>query len=232
MITCKSCKESLHESNFYKSNRTYSGYRGTCKRCASKQAKDRYGKNKKFVGHNQGNLEMPTQDELKEMFDYHPEGGFVRKIARGPQKAGDALFGKIEKHGYKRIAINYNLYLTHRLIWKWHYGTEPKFIDHINHDRSDNRIENLREVNKNENARHQVLPSNNTSGFYGIRWHEYYGQKGVWVVTITVNRKRKTKRCETLLEVVEEYEKMAAKYHGEFAKDKIRHNRELFESMK
>lgn len=230
MIICKSCKKSLHESNFYKSKITSSGYRGTCKQCAAKQAKNRYKKNKKFVGHNQENLEMPSQSDLNKMFDYHASGGFIRKIARGTQKVGDSVFGKLETNGYRRMPINYSLYLIHRLIWKWHYGDEPEFIDHINHDRTDNRIENLRKVSKNENARHQLLPSNNTSGFYGIRWHEYGGRKGAWTVAITVNHKRKTKRCKTLSEAIDEYERVANKYHGEFAKDKIEHNRRVFES--
>lgn len=230
MITCKACKESLPESEFYKSSRTISGLRGSCKKCCSTQAKIRYDKKKVFAGHNQQNLSMPTQKELKEMFDYHPDGGFIRKIPRGTQKVGDSVFGKLEANGYRRTPINYSLYLIHRLIWRWHYGDEPEFIDHINHDRTDNRIENLRKVSKSENARHQVLPSNNTSGFYGIRWHEYYAQKGVWVVSVTVNHKRKTKRCKTLSDAIDEYERIANKYHGEFAKDKILHNRNLFES--
>lgn len=232
MITCNSCKIELDESSFYKAPKSKSGYRGTCKACCSSQAKSRYNKNKTFVGHNQRNLPMPTQEELKSIFDYHCDGGFVRKIARGTQKIGDHVFGKLEKSGYRRIPINYNLYCAHRLIWKWHYGTEPEFIDHINHNRDDNRIENLREVSKSQNCQYQNLPSNNTSGFYGIRWHEYYGQKGCWVVSITNNHEKHQMRCGSLDEAIEKYESLAMELHGEFAKDKIAHNRKVFESMK
>ncbi len=231
MQTCKSCQKEKPYDSFYKSTRCISGYRGTCKSCCAISSKARYDQNNILVGCNQSNLPMPTQAELKNLFEYHSDGYFIRKTAKGRSKKGSMVNGKVERSGYRRLGINYNMYLLHRLIWKWHCGSEPEFIDHINRNRLDNRIENLRECTKSDNARNQVLPKNNTSGFYGIRWHEYYGQAGCWVVKVSHNGTKTTKRCDSLLEAVNAYEKIAAKHHGEFALDKIAHNRRVFDSM-
>ena len=140
MKKCIKCDIEKSESEFYKWK---GSLRGSCKQCCAKSAKERGKAHAQSVGHNKKNLSMPSQEQLKELFDYHADGYFIRRISRGTQRAGSKVEGKLEAHGYRRMNINYNLYLTHRLIWMWHYGTEPKFIDHINHNRVDNRIENL-----------------------------------------------------------------------------------------
>lgn len=59
-------------------------------------------------------------------------------------------------------------------------------IDHINHDRSDNRIQNLRMVTKISNGRNLTKKINNTSGVTGVSW---YKSRGKWRVQIMVDRK-------------------------------------------
>jgi len=139
-MICKRCKLDQDISNFYKSSKTISGYRGTCKKCASEQAAARYDKNKTFIGHNQGKLSLPSQEWLRDNYDYHPDGGFIRLKPRGNQKAGSLLFGKKEESGHMRMPINYDSILVHRVVWKWHNGDEPDLIDHINGNGSDFRI--------------------------------------------------------------------------------------------
>lgn len=65
-----------------------------------------------------------------------------------------------------------------------HYGNWPQHIDHINGDRLDNRIENLREVDRAENMKNMRMPADNTSGFVGVTRH--YEK---WKAQITVNGK-------------------------------------------
>jgi hypothetical protein len=60
---------------------------------------------------------------------------------------------------------------AHRVAWAIHFGEWPKFIDHINGDKTDNRIENLRAVSFVENTRNRKRPTNNSSGHAGIYWH-------------------------------------------------------------
>lgn len=82
--------------------------------------------------------------------------------------------GSMDNHGYLRTTVNYHKYLVHRLIYKLH---NPEFdlesdlvIDHINRNRTDNRIENLRAVTKAENNRNRDLP----------RGVSYCKQTGKW----------------------------------------------------
>ncbi len=66
---------------------------------------------------------------------------------------------------------------AHRVAWVVYYGKWPKGqIDHINGDRADNRIGNLRDVNSSKNSRNSKMKSNNTSGHNGIYWYERYGK--------------------------------------------------------
>jgi hypothetical protein len=93
-----------------------------------------------------------TQERIRDLFDYDSETGhLIRKYTMGGQKPGIA--DSMRNDGYYRVSIFGKRYLSHRIVWLWNKGYFPKKeIDHINHDRADNRIENLREVSTKENA--------------------------------------------------------------------------------
>lgn len=76
--------------------------------------------------------------------------------------------------GYLIIWLDGKLYRLHRIIWKMYYGEDPKhFIDHINGDRSDNRIVNLRDATHSENNRNRAkISDKNTTGYTGIIYCE------------------------------------------------------------
>lgn len=68
------------------------------------------------------------------------------------------------------------------------YGHWPKgHLDHINRDRTDNRIENLRDITPAENQHNSNVLKNNTSGFRGVNWSSDMGK---WVAKICINRKQ------------------------------------------
>lgn len=229
-MICKRCKVDQDISNYYKSNRTISGYRGTCKSCAAEQAANRYKKTKNFIGHNQGNLPIPDQEWLKDNYDYHENGGFIRLKSRGSQKGGSLLFGKKEKTGYMRMPINYDMFSVHRVIWKWHNGSEPEFIDHINGNRSDNRIENLRSVTKVENAANRTLSKNNTSGFFGVKEYNYGGvDKFAWAIRY---KGRKYQGYElTLKDAVTKYIEVAKELNHALLIRRIKHNENALKAL-
>ena len=79
-------------------------------------------------------------------------------------------------HRYKHGSIFGYKYTAHRVIWAMHYGEWPDQVDHINHDKADNRIENLRTVTHSENARNRKLNKNNTSGHAGVTWRSAGGK--------------------------------------------------------
>ena len=128
-----------------------------------------------------------TYERAHELFYYNPETGFIhRKIYRSPNaKAGDRAGSKT--HGYLEIAYNNRSYMVHRVIWLMIYGDWPEQIDHINHDRSDNRIENLRSVTPLENKRNNTKQKNNGSGLSGVRWD---ATRGKWEAYIHVHKKK------------------------------------------
>ena len=115
---------------------------------------------------------MMNEDLLKELFEYD---GFnlLWKVKKADRTKIGSIAGWIEKGsnmGYRRIEINGKKYPAHRLILMWHGIKVPKEldVDHINHDRADNRIENLRLVTRLENMRNKKLYKNNKSGQHGI----------------------------------------------------------------
>ncbi len=128
-----------------------------------------------------------TVDLLKHLFDYDKETGNLlwKRQSSKVVKVGD-IAGTLKSHGYLCVGINYNSYRAHRLIFLMHKGYLPKTIDHINGDKLDNRIENLRAATVGQNQHNRKTNSNNTSGYKGVSWHKACNK---WVARITLERK-------------------------------------------
>lgn len=87
--------------------------------------------------------------------------------------------GTVGKNGYRYISLSKSYYLAHRIVWLLEYGSLPPKgceIDHINRNRLDNRLENLRSVSRYENNRNKDMNKNNTSGVTGVVWHKASGK--------------------------------------------------------
>ena len=128
-----------------------------------------------------------TQKRLKELLHYNPSTGvFTWLIRRGGTAKIGTIAGSKCKRGYVAIAIDLKLYRAHRLAWLYVYGYLPEHgIDHIKRDRSDNRIEKLREASSQCNTRNTGNWSINTSGVKGVFWQK---ARGKWQSQITVNK--------------------------------------------
>ena len=100
---------------------------------------------------------MITQFRLKELLDYLPDTGeFVWKISH-PRAGKGRIAGAKDYHGYVVIRLDTVLYKAHRLAWLYVKGEWPeKGLDHINQNKSDNRIENLEWVTRKENVLHAI----------------------------------------------------------------------------
>jgi len=93
--------------------------------------------------------------KLLEVIDYNPETGHFNWKAKRPRcryKAGDRAGCYIKHLGYRTIEVLGKRVLEHRLAWFYTHGVWPKVIDHINRNRSDNRLANLRDVSYSKNA--------------------------------------------------------------------------------
>jgi hypothetical protein len=128
-----------------------------------------------------------TQAELKDLLHYNPDTGiFTRNRTCGGYKKGGES-GCLNGHGYRCIGINNKLYKRSRLAWLYVYGYFPEnLIDHIDRDKSNDRITNLREASPSCNVHNRSAPSTNTSGIKGVRWS---GNR--WKASICVNGKIK-----------------------------------------
>lgn len=107
---------------------------------------------------------MHTVEHLRTNYGYNPETGLFYRKAR-PQR----VCGTLRKDGYVVINWNYKLHLAHRMAWLYVYGEWPtQEIDHIDLNRNNNRISNLRDVPRWVNHLNCGRQSNNTSGYIGI----------------------------------------------------------------
>ena len=134
--------------------------------------------------------------EVRDLIDYNPDTGVLTWKTRSNLKpkagswnernAGNVLSTRDSK-GYIVIQIYKKKYRAHRIAWLIHYGEWPKLnLDHKNLDKTDNRIENLREATVAQNGHNVGLTTRNSSGHRGIYWHKLANK---WSVSICVNRK-------------------------------------------
>ena len=124
-------------------------------------------------------------EQARRLFRYDAEVGALFWSARHSNAIKlDRPAGKLDR-GYWSVMVGGKLYRAHRIIWAMHYGAWPDGqIDHINHDRADNRIENLRVVSHLDNHRNMSRFKNSTTGIAGVKFDGRYGS---WVARITVN---------------------------------------------
>lgn len=106
----------------------------------------------------------------RDAFEY-VDGRLLAKFKSQNYSVGDVVGSICKTHGYVIVGHGKKLYQAHRLVWEMFNGPIPKglYIDHINGIRSDNRIDNLRVVNKATNARNRRLPCNNKTGIQGVK---------------------------------------------------------------
>lgn len=90
-------------------------------------------------------------DRLRELVCYLPRSGMF--FRRNPLHGRCPVLGRLSADGYRTLFLDTRLYLAHRLAWLYVHGEWPAgVIDHINGDRADNRVANLRVVTPWQNA--------------------------------------------------------------------------------
>ena len=155
-----------------------------------------------------------TQSLLKNHLRY--EDGFLywTDFSIRPN-AKDTALGNLLPNGYVYMKFFKKSTYVHRLIFLLHHGYLPKYVDHINGNKQDNRSENLREATRCQNMMNVGKTALNTSGFKGVSFHK---RSNKWIAQIKQNKKHfYLGSFETAEEAHESYKRKAIELHGDYA---------------
>ena len=133
---------------------------------------------------------MLTYETAMEFFRYEPSSGklFWKKTLSSRVNVGDEAGTISSTDGYRQIQFNRKLYRAHRIVMLMHtkgFDTSLQ-IDHMNHERDDNRIENLRLVTNSINGKNTKMHKNNTTGVTGVTFDK---NRNKYKAQIVVNHK-------------------------------------------
>ena len=155
-----------------------------------------------------------TQSLLNELFEYRDGELYWKAPTANCIKIGDKA-GTKDNTGYIRTRVKGKPYLNHRLIFLMLKGYLPAYLDHIDNDKTNNRIENLREATLSQNQHNRKLNKNNKSNCKGVHWAKALKK---WQVIIWIEGKPKYFGIfEDKEQAVLVAKEARLKYHGDFA---------------
>ncbi len=140
-------------------------------------------------------LTLPSQDKLNAVLEYRSDTGKLYwkhrpdsffKSAKAAEAwnrrhSGKEAMTSVAHNGYLYGTVLGVGYKAHRVIWVMIHGEQPEEVDHINGIRSDNRIENLRNVSRSQNSMNMKIRCDNSSGHIGVY---YLKHRGTWLAGI------------------------------------------------
>lgn len=156
----------------------------------------------------------PSKEYLNEFLEYRDGELFWKKKHSRTVIIGNKV-GNMDSKGYLRMCINYKEFRLHRIIFLMHHGYLPEFIDHIDGNKTNNRIGNLRPATKSENAKNTQLNAKNKSGFKNVSWSKSANK---WAVQMSIDGKNTN--CglfDDINDASKEAERLRKIYHGVFA---------------
>lgn len=178
---------------------------------------------------------LPPLELLLEMFHYigvtgdlvwksRPQGHFPSLAACSRwngKNAGKVAGCRSGSSGYINVAIGNSPYLAHRIVWAINGLCLPDGmeIDHINRNKKDNRIENLRIVTSSQNSFNSRAKNTNKSGVKGIHWHK---RTNTWRAVVMVNGKQVYARhFKSLDEASESIKQARNRLHGKYQSTEV-----------
>ena len=134
-----------------------------------------------------------TQQELKDLLSYDPVSGeftWLKSISKRIRIGDSAGYSNSNLDSYVFIRIFGTLYRAHRLAWLYVYGKWPdEDIDHIDRNKRNNAIANLREATDSQNLFNASVRSDNSSGVKGVSFSR---RDCVWRAYINVSGKHRS----------------------------------------
>jgi hypothetical protein len=159
---------------------------------------------------------MLTQELLSALLEHQQDGRLLRKVTTNPRAKAHTYSGSPNKAGYLRTRVLGKLYYNHHLVWFLHHGAWPSALDHINGNKGDNRLENLRACDQSQNMRNMASRAGSKTGVKGVGWRP---DKQRYRARIVVNGKEMCLgHFLTLEEARSVVEAARTKYHGDFAR--------------
>jgi hypothetical protein len=158
---------------------------------------------------------MITQELLHNYFEYK-DGKLLRKIVFNNRNKLHEEAGWVKANGYRYVSILSKSQLVHRMIYFMFYNTLPKYVDHIDGNPLNNKIENLRAATNAQNNWNTGIRKTNTSGVKGVYWDKKYNS---WHAQCFVNYKNHfLGRYENIDDAKKSVQEFRLKHHGEFAR--------------
>ena len=155
----------------------------------------------------------PEQLYFNTMLEYRSGKLYRRNSTSGCDI--DKPVGTVEKKGYLSFRMDYRFLKVHRVVWVMFNGPIPEGmqIDHIDGDRANNKIENLRVCYQSSNQHNRKLNSNSSSGVKGLRWHK---RDRLWVARVQTRGDRIERRFEDREDAVQWLIETRILLHGAF----------------
>jgi hypothetical protein len=157
--------------------------------------------------------DLPTPEMLRKLLRYDAETGQLIWAKTNSRRApAGSVAGCLSKHtGYIYVGVNNKRLRAHRVVWMIVYNEIPGEIDHIDGNRSNNRLENLRVVSRSGNNQNRGIQRNNTSGATGVSFDSY---RSKWAANIQADGKKiKLGRFASFDEAVKAYAAAKEKFH-------------------
>ncbi len=155
-----------------------------------------------------------SHSRLKELLHYDSHTGvFTRKVALSPRSLVGDVAGNLTK-GYIELSVDSKVYRAHKLAWFYEYGNwATSELDHIDRNKANNAITNLREASRTQNSGNSPRRSTNQSGFKGV---SLYG-KGFKAAIMKDNKRIHLGVYTKATDAAIAYDEAALDYFGEFA---------------
>lgn len=159
-----------------------------------------------------------SHKELLQVVKYDPVKGLFAWVKQRRGRKSSLGIGSLDSGGYLRIAICGKRYSAHRLAWFYVHAKWPtEEIDHVNRERNDNRIMNLRQATVFQNRQNRPMMPRNTSGIKGVKFIPITGK---WGATIDANLKKQwLGTFATCEQAGRAYQQAAKALHGEFGSE-------------
>lgn len=170
---------------------------------------------------------LPDRQELMKYFSFDFDNGKIyKKVCDGHKEIGSST-----THGYSRIHYKGKLYLSHRILYYCYHNKDigQSVIDHINGDKTDNRIQNLRHCSHKQNSRNRTnIGSNNSTGHTNIsKFMKKYSngkEYEYWQLQLYLDKKSEKQfnklfstNKHTLEDVIKYRDKKRKELYGQFA---------------